>query len=225
MDPYPDRIGERMVNAQKLALLLSAASLALAAACHPVEYDERTRGEILWRKCTSCHGVDGSGNQSIGAPAIGGMPKWYVESQLLKFRSAQRGGHFEDVTGMKMRPMSLALDGEKDVSIVATYVSNLGRQRHPPTLEGDVDRGKVLLATCTACHGQAGEGNKAMRAPPLARQDDWYMLTQLQKFKSGARGTNPADASGATMRPMAVALKDEQAMRDVIAAIRHLEEM
>ena len=73
-----------------------------------------------------------------------------------------------------------------------------------------------------ACHGPTGGGNEAMRAPPLAKLDDWYVLTQLKKFKAGIRGTNPADLSGATMRPMAATLPDEQAMRDVIAHIQGL---
>jgi len=167
---------------------------------------------------------DGSGDQAIGAPAIGGLPKWYVEAQLLKFRSAQRGSHFEDIMGMKMRPMSLSLGSEVDVTLVSDHVANLSRVRRSPTLEGNVDKGKITFATCAACHGQLGEGNKAMRAPPLVKQDDWYLLHQLQKFKSGVRGANPADSSGATMRPMAMALADEQAMRDVIVAIQTLED-
>ena len=56
----------------------------------------------------------------------------------------------------------------------------------------------------------------------LAKLDDWYVLTQLKKFKAGIRGANPADVSGATMRPMAATLPDEQAMRDVVAHIQGL---
>lgn len=206
---------------EKLVMLVSLAS---AVACARPEQTERERAAMLWRKCTACHGVDGSGDRSIGAPAIGGLPRWYVEAQLLKFRSAQRGSHFDDVSGFRMRPMSLALEGERDVALVAGHVASLGRARNPPTLDGDPERGKAAMGTCAACHGQLGEGNKALRAPPLAGQDDWYMLAQLQKFKAGVRGANPADASGATMRPNAMALKDEQAMKDVIAALRQLEE-
>ena len=48
------------------------------------------------------------------------------------------------------------------------------------------------------------------------------MLTQLQHFKAGVRGTAPGDAQGALMRPMSMTLPDEQAMRDVIAFIMTL---
>jgi hypothetical protein len=49
------------------------------------------------------------------------------------------------------------------------------------------------------------------------------MLTQLSNFKAGIRGAVPEDASGATMRPMAMTLADEQAMKDVIAYILTLD--
>jgi hypothetical protein len=47
-------------------------------------------------------------------------------------------------------------------------------------------------------------------------------LTQLKNFKSGVRGTNPQDITGAQMRPMSMILADEQAMKDVIAYIQTL---
>lgn len=207
------------------ALLVGA--LGVLSGCEPVAsvaLDDRARGEVVWRNCTSCHGVDGSGDQAIGAPAIGGMPAWYVEAQLLKFRTGQRGFHYDDVMGLKMRPMSLSIPTDDDVTRVSVYVSKLGTQRNKPSLGGDPKRGQLYFSTCQACHGLNAEGNKAMRAPPLVKQDDWYLFEQLKKFKSGARGTNPADTSGATMRPMSMTLPNEQAMRDVIAAIRALEE-
>ena len=72
---------------------------------------------------------------------------------------------------------------------------------------------------CQACHGAQGEGVPGTNAPPLANQEDWYLLSSIQRFKSGVRGSNPADANGAVMRGMAAILQDEQAMKDVIAHI------
>jgi cytochrome c553 len=45
------------------------------------------------------------------------------------------------------------------------------------------------------------------------------MLSSLQKFKAGTRGTYP---NAAVMRGMAGTLADEQAMKDVIAYIQSL---
>lgn len=191
--------------------------------CQKAPLDELSLGKILYANCVSCHLEDGSGDAKVGAPAISGLPRWYVEAQLWKFRSAQRGSHFEDITGMKMRPMSLSLPGERDVTAVAAYVAQMPPARKGPTLDGDAKRGQALYATCMACHGPTGAGNEALRAPPLAGQDDWYVVNQLHKFKNGIRGANPADASGATMRPMAAVLTDEQAMRDVAAHIQTLK--
>jgi len=58
----------------------------------------------------------------------------------------------------------------------------------------------------------------------LAGASDWYLLTQLQNFKSGVRGTQPDDAMGAKMRPFSMTLPNEQAMKDVIAYIGTLSE-
>lgn len=219
-----------MVNAQmpsrlRASLPQALVALSLTAAvvgCLPPPQDAETRGRIVYRNCTSCHMVDGSGDEKIGAPALSGLPQWYVEAQLHKFRTAQRGSHFEDVGGMKMRPMSLSINSEADVTAVAAHIAKMPVIRNGGSVQGDKAKGQVLFATCMACHGPAGGGNEALRAPPLAKLDDWYVLTQLKKFKAGIRGANPADLSGATMRPMAATLPDEQAMRDVIAHIQGL---
>ena len=207
---------------QKPVLLALMGASALVWGCQKPAETDQARGEVLYANCVSCHMAQGWGDQKIGAPAIAGLPEWYIEAQLLKFRSAQRGSHFDDINGMKMRPMSLSLLHERDVSIIASHVSKMPPLRKGPTLEGDAKKGQGLFATCVACHGIAGAGNEALRAPPLAGQDDWYVVTQLKNFKDGIRGANPADISGATMRPMAMILPDEQAMRDVAAHIQTL---
>jgi cytochrome c553 len=202
----------------------AVALAGLLAACEPstAPVDPLARGKVVYANCVSCHMEDGSGNAAIGAPAISGLPQWYLTAQLHKFRTAQRGSHFEDLTGMKMRPMSLSIRSEADVDAVSMYVAQLPVARKGPTLQGDATKGQIAYATCSACHGLDGAGNEALRAPPLAKLDDWYVVAQLQKFKGGIRGANPADASGATMRPMAATLADEQAMRDVAAHIQGL---
>ena len=46
-------------------------------------------------------------------------------------------------------------------------------------------------------------GNPDLKAPRLAGTDDWYLATQLRKFRSGVRGASPKDMGGRLMRPMA----------------------
>jgi cytochrome c553 len=71
---------------------------------------------------------------------------------------------------------------------------------------------------CVACHGASGEGNVALGAPALAGQGAAYLERQLSNFKSGIRGSDPADTLGAQMRGMAATLADE----DVAAVAAYL---
>lgn len=182
------------------------------------------RGKAVFQLCTACHGAGGEGNKAVNAPHIAGLNAWYVEAQLIKFRSGIRGTHPKDIEGMQMRPMSLTISSEKDVKEVAAYVESLTPNKGETTLSGNSDRGKDHYAICMACHGDKAQGNQALSAPPLIRLNDWYILSQLKKFKSGVRGTNPEDITGMQMRPMTMTLANEQAMLDVIAYINSLWE-
>jgi cytochrome c553 len=180
-------------------------------------------GNELFAACTSCHGVDGLGNDKLAAPSIAGLPAWYVEAQLTKFKTGVRGAHPDDLEGLRMRPMSRQMTTPEEVKSVAAYVASMKRPPIPPSLKGGVAAtGAASYATCLACHGPEGKGNEQLHAPPIAGQADWYLLSQLKKFKAGIRGTNPADTTGQTMRPMAMTLADEQAMLNVVAHISTL---
>ena len=199
------------------------AALVVALLALPASAQDVTRGREIFALCTQCHLADGGGSRLALAPAIAGLPEWYVVAQLQKFRAGHRGQHFDDIAGMRMRPMSLALANEADVASVAAYVAALPPIAPSPILEGgDAASGQTLYAPCAACHAPDGSGNQAVFGPPLKHASDWYMLTQLANFRAGVRGTKAGDTSGALMRPMSMTLADEQAMRDVIAYITTL---
>lgn len=202
-------------------LALSAAALALTA-CRPEGTKKTLPGNELYAACTSCHGTDGHGKADIAAPAIAGLPAWYVEAQLVKFRSGIRGAHPDDLEGLRMRPMSRQMMDEGEIKAVSAYVATLSPLKAAATLGGDAAAGAASYGTCTACHGPDGKGNEALKAPPLAGQYDWYLVSQLKKFKAGIRGTNPKDVTGGQMRPMSMTLADEQAMKNVVAHIATL---
>ncbi len=86
----------------------------------------------------------------------------------------------------------------------------------------NLDNGKALFATCTACHGASGEGNMALNAPGIAGQSESYLKRQLWEFKNGERGAHAGDIAGAQMKPMADALVDGQAVTDVAAYVASL---
>lgn len=212
-----------MASKTILASVCLLVVVALAAPLPAAAQADRARGEALFDLCAQCHGAGGGGNEMTLAPSIAGMSQWYVETQLHNFRKGVRGMHPDDVGGMRMRPMSLALASDDDVAAVAAYVAGLPPARPAPVLAGgDPERGRVIFTPCVACHGPDGGGNEPLHGAPLRRSSDWYLFNQLQNFKSGVRGTNPADPFGALMRPMAATLADDQAMLDVIAYIMTL---
>jgi len=87
---------------------------------------------------------------------------------------------------------------------------------------GRPDQGRALYSMCAGCHGAGGEGNMALNAPALAGLDSWYVLRQLQNFKSGVRGSHQDDVYGKQMAPMAAALTNDAATTNIAAYIASL---
>lgn len=205
---------------------VALAGLALVlglTGCHPGNARPPATGHDLFDSCTSCHGEDGHGMQFVAAPAIAGLPAWYIEAELIKFRTGVRGAHPDDIEGLRMRPMSRQMMNEDEVKAVSVYIASLPAVKQTTTLTGaDAAAGAASYATCLACHGPDGKGNEALKAPPLAGQHDWYLIAQLTKFKKGIRGANPKDITGGQMRPMAMTLVDDQAVKNVVAHISTL---
>lgn len=189
----------------------------------PALAQDAERGEELWGLCTQCHGEFGGGNSAYLAPAIAGLPQWYGEREVNYFRDGVRGAHFDDIGGMRMRPMALSLRTEEDVAAVTAYLASLPRLDPAPELTGgDPAKGEQYYAVCATCHGQNGAGNQALNAPPLVGSSDWYLMTQLMNFKAGIRGADPRDPTGMQMRGMSYTLPDDQAILDVLAYIQTL---
>ena len=173
--------------------------------------------------CTVCHGIQLMGNDAIKAPRLSGMEAWYVEQQLENFKTGVRGLHEGDAIGIDMQPMAAALSD--DQIIAAAEFTNATHSPPPPvTVEGDIENGERLYSTCAACHGVNGEGNEALGAPSLTVANDWYLVTQLRKFKDGIRGAHPADIYGMQMRASAGLLADDEAIDDVVTYINTLQD-
>ncbi len=203
-------------------LLAGSVSLMLLAGCgRPQTLAER--GVSLYRTCTPCHGDNGGGNTELRAPAIAGLPKWYIARELDKFQHDVRGAHPDDFDGHRMRPMARTLYRPGDIDAVAAHVAALAPVPSAPSYSGaDVANGEARFALCATCHGPDGKGMEAMGGPRLVGQWDWYMVSQLQKFQTGMRGAHPADSLGATMRAMSMTLEDTTAIHNVVAYIKTL---
>jgi cytochrome c553 len=182
-------------------------------------------GHEVFELCQQCHGENAGGNRLANAPSIAGLPQWYIEAQLKKFKEGGRGTHFDDLTGMQMRPMALSLRSDEEIKVIAKYVADMPAVKPEPTLKGGdaANGGKIFEASCKSCHMPDGSGNEAMKAPPLNHATDWYLLSALKKYKEGIRGANPKDPTGPMMRPMAQSLKNEQEQLDVVAYLSTLQ--
>lgn len=90
---------------------------------------------------------------------------------------------------------------------------------------GNIEEGKVLYRTCSACHGEAAEGNARLHAPALTNLDSWYAYRQLKNFKKGIRGYLSQDSTGVQMATIAQSLKDTTEMQDLIAYIETLTDV
>jgi cytochrome c oxidase subunit 2 len=212
-----------MASSRKLAVLGVSFALLIAWPVARAAAEGDSRGAQLYGLCQQCHGVNGGGNAAYLAPSIAGVPEWYLVRQLHKFHDGIRGTHFDDLSGMRMRPMALWLKNDEDMAAVAAYVAAMPPVKPAPLLEGgDAARGAALYAPCIACHGAEAKGNEVLGAPPLDQASDWYLLTQLDHYKRRIRGANPLDVQGAGMLGMVTLLPDQQAMKDVIAYIMTL---
>jgi cytochrome c553 len=204
-----------------IGLIVIALVTALVAGCGT--QSRQARGEQLFRTCAPCHGPNGHGDLALRTPAIAGLPDWYLTAELTKFQGDIRGAHPDDNEGHRMRPMARTLYHKGDIEAVAGYVSKLEPANVPALMTGDAAAGRQRYTTvCIACHGADGHGMQALGAPPIAGQADWYLMAQLKKFKTGMRGVDPRDNTGALMKAIANTLPDTLAMRDVIAYVKTL---
>jgi cytochrome c553 len=191
-------------------LLLSAAFAARATADNAFDY------------CLLCHGANANGNYGIRAPKLSGMEPWYLARQLENFASGVRGSLADDAPGHEMRTVGWRVKQEGAIEAAVQFIASLESRRPATTVTGNVAHGKDLYAACAACHGERGEGNAQLQAPALAARSDWYLITQLQNFRRGLRGSDPRDTHGAQMRAIIGSLPDDAAIQDVVAYINTL---
>lgn len=99
------------------------ASMPPVTPAHTLSGDPE-KGRTTYAVCTACHGADGKGNESLGAPALAGKDDWYLLAQLQKFKQGLRGAHKDDTRGGQMRPMAAGLDDQAMHDVVA-YIQTL----------------------------------------------------------------------------------------------------
>lgn len=230
-----------------LAICLLSFS-SLQAQQFAMDSDEGLEGEVLFEVCAFCHGSLGQGGPALDAPALAGMEAWYLEAQLNAFRTRIRGTHPDDIPGLQMSIVSGMVRNDATIKSIAAYIEQMKPGAAPdltPSGEvagsarpfiwrskyaklvypkpADVNKGRLLYASCGTCHGNKAEGNKILRAPKLTNLSVDYLHRQLQYFKEGVRGQDPRDTYGVQMAAFAELLPDNQAIADVVAYIDSIE--
>lgn len=197
-------LGRIVATVGSLTCLLTMTGCARSSVAAPIS------GAELFEACVPCHGAAGQGSTVVGAPAIAGLPAWYVSAQLERFQTGVRGQHADDIEGLRMQAMSRQLRSEMERRAVASHVASLPRVTNTAAIGGgDAAAGRKAYLLCASCHGVTGSGFEAGKVPPLGGMDDWYVAAQIRKFKNGVRGTMPGDAFGPVMRAVAAPLSAE----------------
>lgn len=172
--------------------------------------------KLYQQQCVACHGANAEGNQALKAPKLAGQMDWYLVNQLNTFKNKQRGGTEGDSFGSGMAAMAANLT-EQQISGLATYLSGLqSKAASDSAVNGDLVKGEQFYQSlCGSCHGPGGKGNKALNSPKLAGLNDWYLVEQIQKFRSGKRGYHADDRLGRQMKMMSGILPGEDAIKAV----------
>ena len=179
-------------------------------------------GPLFVGACSPCHAPNGNGYPSEFSPKISGQEDWYLSRQLMNFRNDVRGNHDAERWAKQMA-FHIKDFSPSQLQMFVDYVQTLEDTPADQTIDGDTTRGEELYtSTCQLCHGANAMGNPALNSPRLAGMSDWYMVIQLEKFRSGQRGAHADDLYGAQMAPFAALLPDEQALSDVVAYINTL---
>ena len=170
------------------------APLYAAFAAQPIEVlskDPRAiaLGERMFmNNCAQCHGSDGKGSNSY-PNLTNPNAAWLGDRSAVHIVNTVTNGR----TGI-MPALGAAIGGDTEVKELAQYVLSLSGSPHN---EIKAYSGKKLFATCAACHGVDGKGNKALGAPNLA--DDYWLhgwgeAAIVSAIKNGKNNIMPAQS-------------------------------
>jgi len=160
--------------------------------------------------CVACHGADGQGNPTLGAPRLAGQQAVYLQTQLQNFKNGRRGYDARDTHGTQMRGIASSLS-EGDIQTLAGYFSSKAIVGKPQVAQPAESHGEALYqTTCAACHGPKAEGFAHLKTPNLGILDSAYIERQLEHFAQGLRGGEQhADELGIWMRGIALQIANE----------------
>ena len=140
----------------------------------PWVLNETTDAAELYAACASCHMADASGRSDGQVPRLAGQLEKVLIHKLQKLRDGK-------VTLPVMVPFATALT-PLEMTQVAHYISIL------PSPKDGAGLNKHYSTHCASCHGQAGEGTKALLAPKLCGQYEQYLSRRMLEIGQNLRG-------------------------------------
>ncbi|MCG6968535.1 MAG: c-type cytochrome [Gammaproteobacteria bacterium] len=177
---------------------------------------EQGKGDVP--ACTSCHGMEGLGDDAMGTPRLAGQGFNFLVKQLQDFHDDKR----KDETMFIMNTNAKGLS-EQDKRDVAAFAASLGGPDKGSDLAqvkelgtvpvGQRHLGKALaqhgspsrgIPACHSCHGFNGRGAFPVY-PRLAGQRYVYLVNQLKKWRDGSRANDPMGQ----MREVAKRMSDD----------------
>ena len=218
-----------------LITLLALISTSTPILCLDAEAGDASEGEGHYATCQACHGANAEGNQTMGAPRLVDLQEWYLVKQMQKYRTGLRGSEAQDSFGQQMAAIAKVLPNEQAINKLAAYIVTLKADPASRTeANGDPVKGEALFRHCSHCHGSRGQGiNEGYNrnptalhppAPKLSGQNDWYLIRQLQNFKSRIRGSHKQDKEGLQCQVRGMSsLSSEKDIYDVVAYIKTLQ--
>jgi cytochrome c553 len=138
---------------------------------------------VAERDCKACHGMDGRG-VAPGIPHLAAQRERYLLLALTEYKEVKR-------THAALRDLAGRLAPTELRDVIAYYASQ------PPVPPASVtsaqqasllEKGKALAAACAKCHGEEGN-SKTPGTPSLAGQQPHYLVTAIQEYHRGERGT------------------------------------
>ncbi len=129
-------------------------------------------GSIFRAQCSQCHGAGAAGVQASGFPSLlddqwlwGGT----IDDIHETVRYGIRNDDYPDARWSEMP--AFGRDGlleEDEIDQVVHYVLQMSGQAHDEALATPGE--EIYLDNCAACHGDGGEGDPFVGAPPLNNQ-------------------------------------------------------
>ena len=155
-------------------------------------------GEAKGAICAGCHGMDGNSEAGM-FPRLAGQYSAYIVKQIRDFQRGHRANN-EIMAGMAATVASV--QDAKDIGAFFE-TQKIAKQPIVPPDKDLVAKGEKLFKEgnpangvygCINCHGPKGTGRdqSISQFPRLVAQHKEYLVKQLNDFKSGTRGNDPA---------------------------------